>query len=64
MAALLRCPTCEVLFEAQASPALPFCCVRCQQVDLLRWLKEDYRLPLPRKPDEEADSEATDESAT
>lgn len=48
------------MFDAEQSPTMPFCSVRCQQVDLLRWLKEDYRLPLPPKRDDEAD--ADDES--
>jgi endogenous inhibitor of DNA gyrase (YacG/DUF329 family) len=29
----------------------PFCSVRCQQIDLGRWLKGDY--VIPGKPDED-----------
>jgi len=42
-----RCPTCK----REAAPAdnkfYPFCCERCQLVDLGRWLAEEYRIPEP-----------------
>lgn len=41
-AALPCCPVCE-------KPAIerfaPFCCARCANVDLGRWLGETYRVP-------------------
>jgi endogenous inhibitor of DNA gyrase (YacG/DUF329 family) len=40
-----RCPTCkrDVLPRAQ-NPAVPFCSPRCREVDLGKWLGEEYRL--------------------
>lgn len=34
---------------------MPFCSARCQQVDLRRWLGEEYSLPL--NPEEELEGE-------
>ena len=43
---VLRCPTCkhEVLPRA-TNPAFPFCSPRCREIDLGRWLGEEYRIP-------------------
>jgi endogenous inhibitor of DNA gyrase (YacG/DUF329 family) len=49
--ALVRCPICDTRFEADASPAPPFCSHRCRRVDLERWLGERYGLPF--EPEEE-----------
>jgi len=51
----LRCPICGKSFEPEASEAMPFCSLRCRQVDLNRWLGEQYGLPYesedePEKP--------------
>lgn len=44
-----RCPICR-------RPALvrfrPFCSGRCADIDLGRWLKEEYRVASDEKPDE------------
>ena len=36
------CPQCGT---AAAKPHTPFCSRRCAQLDLGRWLNEDYRIP-------------------
>lgn len=41
----LTCPTCESKYDAAASPALPFCSERCQQIDLGRWFNEEHGVP-------------------
>jgi hypothetical protein len=42
------CPICA----APATPAdMPFCSARCAQVDLGRWLNEDYRIPASDEDD-------------
>lgn len=46
------CPTCQK--PAPPRPenrAFPFCCARCRTVDLGRWLREEYRIPVAA-PDE------------
>jgi len=49
----LRCPICEEPFDTETSKAMPFCSHRCQQIDLGRWLSEDYGVPLePEDQDE------------
>jgi endogenous inhibitor of DNA gyrase (YacG/DUF329 family) len=53
---LIRCPICEKRFDAAQSAAMPFCSERCRQIDLGRWLREAYSVPVERNPDEaEAD---------
>jgi endogenous inhibitor of DNA gyrase (YacG/DUF329 family) len=43
------------MFELEQSPAIPFCSDRCRQIDLGRWLRESYGLPVER-PHEPGDS--------
>lgn len=51
-----KCPVCERAFDVNHSQAMPFCSERCRQVDLGRWLNEDYGVPVERS-DEEHDEE-------
>jgi uncharacterized protein len=51
----MKCPTCGKLVDP-AAPAVPFCSERCQLVDLGRWLKEGYSVPVVEPPDEEDES--------
>lgn len=48
----VRCPICERTFDSAHSTAMPFCSDRCRQVDLGRWLNEDYGMPVEREDDE------------
>jgi endogenous inhibitor of DNA gyrase (YacG/DUF329 family) len=49
----IRCPICERQFDPAESPAMPFCSQRCRQIDLGRWLREAYSIPVERDPEEE-----------
>ena len=43
----LECPICRrtVIFDAlEQVPCRPFCSLRCQRIDLARWLNEEYRI--------------------
>lgn len=51
----LRCAICDRQFDPAASKALPFCSERCRQIDLGRWLREVYSVPVQRNPDEEVE---------
>ncbi|REJ69911.1 MAG: DNA gyrase inhibitor YacG [Planctomycetota bacterium] len=44
--AMLICPTCELAFDTETSLALPFCSSRCREIDLGRWMNEEYGLPI------------------
>jgi endogenous inhibitor of DNA gyrase (YacG/DUF329 family) len=50
-----RCPICGKLVNPAVSKVLPFCSPRCQQIDLRRWLGEEYGLPVerPEEPEQE-----------
>jgi uncharacterized protein len=46
----MRCPTCDKEFDPDATPTtLPFCCDRCRQADLNRWLVERHSI-ITEKP--------------
>jgi uncharacterized protein len=49
----IRCPICERMFDPAVSPAMPFCSERCRQIDLGRWLREVYSVPVERDPENE-----------
>ena len=49
---LFRCPVCSRQFDREQTPVMPFCSVRCQQVDLGAWL--DEQRGLPSEPDEDS----------
>ena len=55
---MIRCPICERQFDPTTSPAMPFCSQRCRQIDLGRWLREVYSVPVERDPDEVREGEA------
>jgi hypothetical protein len=40
-----RCPTCKRVATKDGNKVFPFCCERCQLIDLGRWLSEEYRIP-------------------
>jgi endogenous inhibitor of DNA gyrase (YacG/DUF329 family) len=53
---MAKCPSCGKEAKPRAeNPVFPFCSPRCRQVDLGRWLNEEYRIPVE-------DSPPTDES--
>ena len=47
--------TCPICRKAVVAAYRPFCSRRCADVDLARWLREDYVIPTPlTDPDEPA----------
>jgi endogenous inhibitor of DNA gyrase (YacG/DUF329 family) len=59
MSRRIRCPICHKSFLADLSDAMPFCSLRCKQIDAGRWLDEKYVLPddLENEPEEEQEGE-------
>lgn len=45
---------CVICGKAAQADLKVFCSVRCQQVDLNRWLTGGYRVPTDEAPDPEA----------
>jgi hypothetical protein len=44
--AMLMCPTCKRSFPSTPlRDSMPFCCQKCQLIDLGRWLDEEIGLP-------------------
>ncbi len=54
---LVRCPTCNKLFDPAQSRAMPFCSDRCRRIDLNRWLNEEISMPISSD-ESEAEREA------
>jgi endogenous inhibitor of DNA gyrase (YacG/DUF329 family) len=54
-----RCPICEAPSEHRVRP---FCSKRCQDVDLGRWLRGNYRIPTEEAPGEEPAEDDGDDS--
>jgi endogenous inhibitor of DNA gyrase (YacG/DUF329 family) len=48
-----QCPNCKQKIDASKDARyLPFCCKRCQMVDLGKWFKEEYSIPALDQSDE------------
>ncbi|NIO46970.1 MAG: DNA gyrase inhibitor YacG [Planctomycetales bacterium] len=45
---LIACPICGRSFELELATTAPFCSERCRQLDLGRWMNEEYGLPVER----------------
>jgi endogenous inhibitor of DNA gyrase (YacG/DUF329 family) len=41
----VKCPHCKKRFSYYESNFRPFCCERCQNVDLGHWLEGNYTVP-------------------
>lgn len=52
-----RCPICGKSFEPSQSTAMPFCCPRCRDIDLGRWLSERYTVPNDLQDPEELEED-------
>jgi uncharacterized protein len=54
----VRCPICGGAMPGAETdwPERPFCSRRCRQIDLGRWLGEDYRIPASPSDDEASSS--------
>jgi hypothetical protein len=55
------CPTCRAVPTKDGNKAYPFCCERCQLIDLGRWLDERYRIPGEPVDPSEIDPEGTND---
>lgn len=55
---LIRCPVCETRFDQLKTTVMPFCSIRCQKIDLGRWLGEQYSVTVDRLEDDEESEEA------
>jgi hypothetical protein len=40
-----RCPICAKPAPRSTNPSAPFCSARCRQIDLGKWLNDEYRIP-------------------
>lgn len=54
-----NCPVCE---RPSAARYAPFCSKRCSDVDLGRWLNEDYAIPVSPEEDEAPAVESDEDS--
>ncbi len=49
--AVRRCPECGKPVSWEGNIYRPFCSSRCKQVDLGKWLREEYSLPVYDSPE-------------
>lgn len=56
----VNCPVCGSQFAVEQSLVPPFCSDRCQQMDLGRWLNEQYSISRISDFDEDIDLELRD----
>jgi endogenous inhibitor of DNA gyrase (YacG/DUF329 family) len=53
------CPICKKPAKPRTeNQAFPFCSARCKQVELGKWLNEEYRLPVEEEDDDPGKSGA------
>ena len=58
---VFKCSFCGKTFDQTQTRTMPFCSVRCQQLDLRNWLNEDYGMPVESGEDSaDADENAED----
>jgi endogenous inhibitor of DNA gyrase (YacG/DUF329 family) len=57
----ITCPICGKIFDAATTTAMPFCSERCRQIDLSRWLGENYAFPSSRLREDEEEPGPDDE---
>ncbi len=48
----IPCPICSKRFDIGLTEAMPFCSKRCREIDLNRWMEEEYGVPWEPDPDE------------
>jgi endogenous inhibitor of DNA gyrase (YacG/DUF329 family) len=59
-----RCPICkEPVKPREENRAFPFCSPRCKQVELGKWLNEEYRVPT-EEDDEDPGGAAPEEGGS
>ena len=56
----IQCPVCSQQFKSEESRIVPFCSDRCQQLDLGRWLNEEYSISRIPDPEDESEIESWD----
>ena len=56
------CPICGKPAAPPESGCAPFCSARCKDVDLNRWLKGAYAIPVVEHDDTDDDESAPDDS--
>ncbi|AYM93494.1 DNA gyrase inhibitor YacG [Serratia sp. 3ACOL1] len=53
---VVKCPTCgKGVVWGEVSPYRPFCCKRCQLIDLGEWADEEKRIPSNNELNESED---------
>lgn len=56
----VKCPGCKKSFNYYDSEFRPFCCERCQKIDLGHWFSETYVVPTKESTIESSDETKID----
>lgn len=54
-----KCPQCDGILQDKTY--MPFCCARCQKIDLGKWFLEDYKVAGPSLEEAELDNLAQED---
>lgn len=57
---IVKCPTCSTKVQWEGNPYRPFCSERCKLIDLGKWIKGDYAIPVMEDDDRPEEKEETD----
>lgn len=57
----MKAPSCPICGKPTEAAYRPFCCKRCADVDLQRWLSGAYAVPAVEGEDEGPDGSSSDE---
>jgi endogenous inhibitor of DNA gyrase (YacG/DUF329 family) len=53
----MSCPICQNPIHKDYAP---FCSKVCKNIDLIKWFREDYRIPTQEPVEDEGEEEVTD----
>ena len=56
------CPICNRSLLIEKNNCIPFCSLRCQNIDLGNWLSDSYRIPVLSTDEDEFDLEDNEEA--
>lgn len=57
---IVKCPICSKKVKWEGNPYRPFCSERCKLIDLGKWIKGEYAIPVMEDDDKPEEKEESD----